>query len=240
MLMDSLINGSLVNCLDVSPQNFLTLSNGTQMYLLGWGGVTPLGKRSNQSIRGFAYTSDGLLLTVQSDRLCYVNAEGNWEKLYSLPSPGMSIASGKDVMYVYDSEQKMGKYYAYALAKAGRFKNLFVSPKPIKGICELGDSIYIAIENGIFAYSAQKNKLTLRIALDKEMTITSFTVDPVKEIFYFSTMTAIYAYRQNSLVMLTKEFPSATVRYFGNGLFIFNPLSKDIFRIVNLDSSIEF
>lgn len=210
------------------------------MYELGWGGATPLGKRSDQSIHGFAYTPDGLLLAVQSGNLCYINAEGNWEILYSLPSPGMSITPGKEVMYIYDSEQNLEKYNAYALAKAGRFKNLFVSPKPIKGICELGDSIYVAIENGIFTYSVQKNKLVLRMAFDKEMAITSFTVDPVKGIFYFSTRTAIYAYRQNSLVMLTKEFPSATVKYYGNGLFIFNHTSKDILRIVNIESSIEF
>jgi hypothetical protein len=69
------------------------------------------------------------------------------------------------------------------------------------------------------------------------MAITSFTVDPVNGIFYFSTKTSIYAYRQNSLVRLTNEFPSATVKYFGNGLIIFNPLSKDILRIVNVESS---
>jgi hypothetical protein len=240
MLKDSVLYGSLANCLDISPQHFLTLSNGTQMYLLGWGGATPLGNRSKKTISGFSYTSDGLLLTVQYNDLCYINTEGNWEKLFNLPSPNMSITSGKEVIYVYDSEQNMGKYNAYVLAKAGRYKKLFVSPKPIKGICELGDSIYIAIENGIYAYSPQKNKLTLQVVLDKEMAITSFTLDPIKEIFYLSTKTAIYAYRQNSLVMLTKDFPLATVKYFGNGLLIFNPLSKDILRIVNVESSIEF
>ena len=65
MLKDSVLYGSLANCLDISPQHFLTLSNGTQMYLLGWGGATPLGNRSKQAISGFSYTSDGLLLTVQ-------------------------------------------------------------------------------------------------------------------------------------------------------------------------------
>jgi hypothetical protein len=240
MLKDSVLNGSLTNCLDISPQHFLTLSNGTQMYLLGWGGATPLGNRSKQAISGFSYTSDGLLLTVQKNDLCYINTEGNWETLFSLPSPDMSIAAGREVIYMYENKQNGDKYNAYVLAKAGRYKNLFVSPKPIKGICELGDSIYVAIENGIFAYSPQKNQLTLRIALEKGMTITSFTADPVKEIFYFSTETAIYAYRQKSLVMLTREFPSATIKYFENGLLIFNPLTKDILRIVNVDNSIEF
>jgi hypothetical protein len=240
MLKDSVLYGSLSSCLDISPQHFITLSNGTQMYLLGWGGATPIGSKSKQAISGFAYTTDGLLLAVQYKDLCYINTEGNWEKLFTLPSPNMSIASGKDVIYVYDNKLYMGKCHAYVLAKAGRYKNLFVSPKPIKGICELGDSIYIAIENGIYSYSPQKNDLTLLIALEKGMAITSLAADPMNEIFYFSTQTAIYAHKKNSLVMLTKEFPGSNVKHFGNGLIIFNPLSKDLLRIVNVESSIEF
>jgi hypothetical protein len=240
MLKDSVLYGSLLNCLDVSPQHFITLSNGTQMFHLGWGGATPVGNKSKETISGFTYTAEGLLLAVQFENLCYINSEGNWEKLFKLPSPNMSIASGKDVVYVYENDQNLMKYNAYVLAKAGRYKNLFVSPKPIRGIYELGDSIYVAIENGIYTYSIQKNKLTLLIALEKGMAITSLAGDPINEIFYFSTQTAIFAYRQNSLVMLTKEFPGSNVKHFGNGLLIFNPLSKDILRIVNVVSSIEF
>ncbi len=110
----------------------------------------------------------------------------------------------------------------------------------LKAISELGDSIYIAIENGIYSYSTQKAKLTLLIALEKGMTITSLAVDPVNEILYFSAQNAIYALKKNSLVNLTKEFPGSIVKHYGNGLLIFNPLSKDIFRIVNVESSIEF
>jgi hypothetical protein len=240
MLKDSVLYGSLSNCLDISPKQFITLSNGTQMYLLGWGGTTPIGNRSKQTISGFAYTSDGLLLAVRYMDLCFINKEGNWESLIKLPAPDMSISSGKEVIYVYDNVHNTGMYNAYALAKAGRYKNLFVSPRPIKGICELGDSIYVAIENGIYSYSPQKNKLTLLMALKKGMAITSLTVDPKLEILYFSTQSAIYAHKKNALVMLTKEFPGTTVKYFGNGLLIFNALSKDIIRIVNVESSIEF
>jgi len=240
MLKDSVLAGSLVGCLDISPQRYIALSNGTQMYLLGWGGTTPVGNRSRQAISTFAYTPDGLLLTVQYKDLCYINAEGNWEKLFTLPSPNMSVAAGKEMIYLYDSEENKAKYNAYALAKAGRYKNLFVSPKPIKAICEMGDSIYVAIENGIYSYSPVSNKLTILLALEKEMAVTSLTTDPVNEIIYFTTQTAVYAFRKNSLVMLTKEFPGSGVKHVGNGLLIFNPLSKDIIRIVNMETSIEF
>jgi len=240
MLKDSMLNGSLSNCLAISPQHFITFSIGTQIYHLGWGGATPVGNKSKETISGFTYTAEGLLLAVQYEDLCYINSEGNWEKFFKLPSPNMSIASGKEVIYVYDNVHNSGVFNAYVLAKAGRYKNLFVSPKPIRGICELGDSLYIAIENGIYSYSSQKNKLNLLIALEKGISITSLAVDPKNEIFYFSTQTAIYAYKQNSLIMLTKEFPGSNVKHFGNGLLIFNPLSKDILRIVNVESSIEF
>lgn len=240
MLTDSLLSGSLSSCLDISPQHLIALSNGSQVYLLGWGGTTPIGNRSKQPISGFAYTSDGLLLAIQNKELCYIGKEGSWESLLKLPAPNMSIASGKEVVYVYDREQNRGKYNAYALAKAGRYRNLFASPKPINGICEMGDSIYVAIENGIYSYSPPKSKLTLLAALEKGVAITSFTVDPIKEIIYFTTPTSIYALKKNSLVMLTKEFPGSTVKYFGDGLLIFNARSKDIIRLVNVESSIEF
>jgi hypothetical protein len=240
MLKDSLLNGPLSNCLDISPQHFITLSNDSQFYQLGWGGAIPIGKRSKQNISGFAYTSEGLLLAIMDRDLCYINSEGNWQRLFTLPSPGMSIASGKDVIYMYENEENTGKYHAYVLAKEGRYKNLFVSPRPIKGVCELVDSIYVAIENGIYSYSPQKNKLNLVVALEKGLSITSLAADPVNEILYFSTQSSIYAHKKNSLVILTKEFPGSNVKHFGNGLIIFNPLSKDILRIVNVDSSIEF
>jgi hypothetical protein len=240
MLKDSASYISLSRCLDLSPQHFIALSNGSQMYLLGWGGINPVGNKSKEAISGFAYTSDGLLLTVQNKDLCYINTQGNWEKLFILPSPEMSIASGKDVIYVYDNKHNTGVCQVYALAKAGRYKKLFVSPEPIKGICELGDSVCIAIENGICSYSPQRNKLTVLIALEKGMEITSLTADPANEIIYFTTQLSIYAYKKNSLVMLTNEFPGSYIKYFGNGLIVFNPKSKDILRIVNVAGTIEF
>jgi alpha-N-acetylglucosamine transferase len=76
--------------------------------------------------------------------------------------------------------------------------------------------------------------------LEKGMGITSLAADPVNEILYFSTQLSIYAYKKNSLVMLSDEFPGSYIKYFGNGLIVFNPRSKDILRIVNVASSIDF
>jgi hypothetical protein len=240
MLKDSVLSGTLSPYLDISPQHLITMSDGNQMYLLGWGGATTIGKRGIGNFSGFAYTSDGLLLAVRNSELCFINKDGSWEKLIQLPANSMSVVSGKEVIYLSDKTGTGGSYNTYAFAKAGRYKKLFSSPKPVGGICELGDSVYVAIENGVYSYSTQKTRLTLLLALEKGTVITSITADQVHEIIYFSTLSAVYACRKNTAVTLTKEFPGSVVKYFGNGLIIFNPQAKDIFRIVNVETSIEF
>jgi hypothetical protein len=179
-------------------------------------------------------------LTVQNKNLCFINTEGNWEKLYELPFENMFLTSGKEVLYIYEHDKNKNRYNAFALAKGGKYKWLFASPKPINGICELGDSIYVAIETGIYSYSRQKNKLNLSVALNNGAGITSLTADPIRDILYFSTPENIYALKNNTLVSLTDEFPGSTVHYFGDGLFLFNASTSDIFRIVNIHSSIGF
>ena len=230
----------LIDCMAISPQNLVALSDSSQIYLLGWRGITAIGNKSKNAISGFAYTQDGLLLAVQNDDLCYINKEGTWENLYKLPSRDMSITTGKEVIYAYDRKPNGEKYHVFALAKGGRYMHILESPKPVHGICEEGDSVYLAIESGIYSYSPGTKKLRLKMVMDKGTTITSLTVDPIKQIFYFTTPAAIYALSRNSLVRLTTEFPGSKVTWFGNGLFLFNSSTNDIFRIVNVDSSIEF
>jgi hypothetical protein len=240
MLTDSVFGGPLSEGLEISGQKLVTLTDGSQMYLLGWAGVTAIGNKSTQTISGFTYTPEGLLLTVQNKNLCFINTEGNWEKLYELPFENMFLTSGKEVLYIYEHDKNKNRYNAFALAKGGKYKWLFASPKPINGICELGDSIYVAIETGIYSYSRQKNKLNLSVALNNGAGITSLTADPIRDILYFSTPENIYALKNNTLVSLTDEFPGSTVHYFGDGLFLFNASTSDIFRIVNIHSSIGF
>ena len=240
MLGDSIKNRSLTTCLDLSPEKFITISDGSQVYLLGWGGITSIGNKSNQNINSFAYSSDGLLFAVAGNQLCHIGKTGNWKSLVSLPSSQMSISGGKDVMYIYDHSPNNGKYHAYVLAKGGKYRNLFTSPETVNGICELGDSVYIAIASGLYSYSPQTGKLSSLFALEKENVITSLSADTEQLILYFSTATAIYALKNSSLVKITADFPNSIIKFSGTGLLIFNPLEKDILHIVNVAESIEF
>ena len=240
MLHEASLKEPLSYCLDVSPGNFVTISTASQMYLLGWGGITTIGNKSNKPLSSFAYTSDGLLMAVEDKDLCCLNKEGNWEILAKLPSPGMSLASGKEVMYVYDNGQNKKRYHAFALARGGKYMHLLSSSEPVTGICEMNDSVYFSIGSGIYSYSPQNKKLVPFFALGRENKISSLTSSQKEGILYFSTMTAIYALKGNSLVRISAEFPSTTVKCYGNGLLIFNASSNDILRIVNVQSSIEF
>lgn len=240
MLGDSIKNRSLTTCLDVSPENLLTISDSSRVYLLGWGGITSIGNKINQNINSFAYSYDGLLFAITGNDICHIDKDGNWKSLVRLPSSQMSISSGRDVIYIYDHISGNGKYIAYILAKGGKYRNLFTSPKPINGICEMGDSIYIAIESAIYSYSPQTGKLISLFALEKENIITSLSADTEQLILYFSTATAIYALKNSSLVKITADFPNSIIKFSGTGLLIFNPLEKDILHIVNVAESIEF
>ena len=66
------------------------------------------------------------------------------------------------------------------------------------------------------------------------------TNDPVNNILYVATRDAIYAIKNGSLVYVTSDFGGGIIKYFSNGLIIFNPETYDIIRIVNIDKSIIF
>ena len=66
------------------------------------------------------------------------------------------------------------------------------------------------------------------------------TADPINNILYIATRDAIYALQNNSLVYVTGDFGGGVIKYFSNGLIIFNPETYDIILIVNIDKSIIF
>lgn len=246
MLNDNMLDSTLkkshfIYNMDISPNNFITLSTGNKIYLLGWGGVTQLGKEiESKVINSYAYTKDGLLMAVKNDRLCCMNNKGILDTIVQLPKANMGLAAGKDVMYLFDQIRNDNQYKLYAFAKGGKYKQLLVSPKPITTAVEMNDSLYLAIGSGVFSYSSVTNKLNLVAGFQKESEIRSMTVDSVNSILYIATQDGIYARQNNSLVYVTGDFGGGIVKYFGEGLIIFNPVTNDIIRIVNIDKSIAF
>ncbi len=240
MLDSTLQKERFFNALDISPGNYITLSTGNKIYLLGWGGISQLGQEIKGTISSYAYTTDSLLMVVKNDLLCCMNNKGILDTIVKLPNTNMGLAGGKDVMYVFDQIRNDNKYKLYAFAKKGKYKQLLVSPEPITAVAEMSDSLYIAIGNGVYSLSPKSDSLNLAAGFQKESEIRSMTVDSVNNILYIATQKGIYARQNNSLVYVTGDFGGGIIKYFGDGLIIFNPETLDIIRIVNIEKSIEF
>ncbi len=240
MLEPSLRKDRFISCIDISPNKYLTLSAGHNIYMLGWGGITRLGKEADSTINSYAFASDGLLMTVKNRELCYMNEKGDLVSLVKLPNAGMGIAGGREVMYLFDQKGDDKAYRLYAFAKGGKYKQLLVSPKPVTSVIEMSDSLYIAIGSAVFSLSPKDFKLNLVAGFQKESEIKSLTADPENNILYVATRDAIYALKNGSLVYVTGDFGGGIIKYFSKGLIIFNPETCDIIRIVNVDKSIIF
>jgi hypothetical protein len=240
MLNASMKNESFIYSIDVSPDRYITLSTGKNMYGLGWGGIKQLGQDVNGLVSSYGYTSKGILLVVKGNFLCYMDMSGKLIQLIQLPTSGMGLAAGKKVMYLFDRNRNDKQYRLYALAKGAKYKQLLVSPKPITAAVEMNDSLYIAIGSGVFSFSPTSNTLNLAAGFQKESEIKSMAVDTTNNILYMATRDAVYAMQNNKLAYVTGDFGGGYIHYFGEGLIIFNPESKDIIRIVNISKTITF
>jgi len=229
-----------IRSIDISPGKFITLASPGRFYQLGWGGMSELGQKPDSQISGFCFTFDGLMMAVKNRSLCYMDSLGKLQTLLILPTSGMGIAPGKEVVYLFDQNRTDSHYRLYAYAKHGKYKTLLASPKPVVSVVEMNGLVYMAIGSAVFSFSPQNNAVNLEAGFQKENEITSLAVDSDHDILYAATRDAIFALKNESLVYVTGDFGGGIIKYFQDGLVIFNPDTNDIIRIVNLHSSLLF
>ena len=152
MMEPSLKKDRFINTIDISPDKFITLSSGNIIYMLGWGGMTQFGKETDSTIDSFAFASDGLLMAVKNNELCYMDDKGSFSVLAKLPGSNMGIAAGKDVMYLFDQKRNDRQYKLYVYAKGGKYKQLLVSPEPVIAAVEMNDSLIWRSEAVFFLF----------------------------------------------------------------------------------------
>jgi hypothetical protein len=239
-MVDSVnFNVPFTNSVQITSDHHLLLASENQFYILGWGGIQPVGKQFSKPLSAFEYTSDSTLMVVQDNRLCYIDSVGNMTKLYELPYENMKIAAGKNVMYLYDQNMYLTKHPLYVLAKGGRYIELFVSPTVITAVAENGDNLLFASENVLFSVNIiTKSLVTLAVLPNKDQQINSITVDLLSKNIFLSSDNAIFAVKGNQLACVTENF-SGTLRYSNNSLFVFNADKKFLVRIVGIDRMFE-
>jgi len=237
MLSDINLNISLINSYVLTENQNILLSTTEQFYLLGAGSIIPFGKKNMGEIIDFALTCDNLLMVVRNNKVCTFDSTGVLKQLYILPADGMGISPGKHVMYVYNKRMNSEGFSLYAIAEKGRYKHLLDMPKPILSVTEHGNLVYFASANGIFSYHIPAKSIKGVVSVQENKTIQSFALDTLNNIVYFSTENEIFALHNNIVIPITQEF-GGNLKFYMNGLLVFNHKKKYIMRISGLETAI--
>lgn len=228
-------SGRFINSLSLTSKQHLLLSTRDQFYLLGWGGITPVGKKISGSIGSFAYTPDNLLMTIRNNELCVFDSLGNLRRLYTLPDADMGISQGKYVMYIFDRTGTKEKQSLYVIAHGAKYSKLFDVPKPIYSVVESGKMILFTNGNSVFSYNPDNKEIKAVVSLPDDKTIRSLTADPTDGRIFFSTDNMVFSLKGNEQSVITDKIGGKLMFY--DGLIIFNPENRILMRITGLDGS---
>ncbi len=229
-------SGRFINAVGITSGQLLLLSTRDQFYLLGWGGIKPLGKKVAGNIGSFAFTPDSLLMTIRNNELCVFDSPGNLSRLYTLPGTNMGISAGKYVMYVFDRNSEKPKQALYVIAHGGKYSKLFEVPKPIYSVVELGKMILFTNGNTVFQYNPENREIKALASLPEDKTIRSLTADPSTGRIYFSTDNMVFSIQNSEKTVITDKIGGKLL--FFDGLIVFNPENKLLVRIVGLNEAI--
>lgn len=235
MLKSAKIQADFISSVDVTSGHHVLLSSKNQFYLLGWGGMKPLGKTSSSGvIRSFAFSPDSLLMVIRNDEVCFFDSKGTLEKLYKLPDKEMGICAGKNVMYVFDQGNSRPNKAIYVLSRGGKYAVLLESATPINAMAELDNTIYFASGNMVCRYDMKTKDHKVVATLSKEKAILSLTADPENKRIYFSTRNSIYAVNESNAITLSGNI-GGFLKFYGGGLVVFDPGNKFLLRITEIE-----
>ncbi len=236
MFSDLDMKSKFINSLDITPERLILLSTPSQYYLLGWGGIVPLGKKMTQEIQSFALTPDGLLLTVRGNELCSFDSLGTLSAMFKLPRNGMGISAGQEVMYLFDRNPGQKAYPLYVLARGGKYMKLLETPDPITSVAETDDAVLFAAGANLYSVNPSTKELKLLFTEENDKSILSVTNDRTNDIAYFSTADKVFAVRNSGLGIISEK-TGGILKYF-NGLIVFDPATKMMMRILGLEEAL--
>ncbi|HNX65689.1 MAG TPA: hypothetical protein PKH02_02340 [Bacteroidales bacterium] len=228
---------ALAGSVEITPDNLILLSSSDRFYLLGWGGIIPMGEEVIGSIGAFAYTSDSLLMTVRNNELCAFGQDGNLNRLYTLPSGQMGISQGKFVMYIYDRNPYSTKHSLFVIAHGAQYSKLFDVPAPIYSVAEMGDQVIFTNDNSIYQFDVKTRSMKALASLPADKVIKSIASDPLSGKIYFSTDDMVFALKDKEISVVTDKF-GGILKYF-RGLIVFNPEKKFLVHISGLERAID-
>lgn len=228
------LNPVFISTLDVTPERHVLVSTEKRAYLLGWGGMKPLGKPAAGAISSFAFTPDGLLMVVMDKEICYFDSLGTLTSLYRLPYSDMGISAGKRTMYIYDRSTGKTNKGVYELSPGGKYKVLFELTSPIKSVAEFNNTLLFTTRNLLCQFDLATKDYKVLASLSKDKTILSVTVDHSGNRIYFSTDREIYAVNNSAAITISKEL-GGILKFYADGLMVFDPGKSFLIRIVGIE-----
>jgi hypothetical protein len=237
MLKELNIRDAFTGTMDITANRLVLISSASQFYLVGWGGLVPFGKPVQGGIDAFAFTHDSVLMVIRKNELCWFDSESRLSMLYRLPDEGMGICRGDRVMYIYDASGINDKYSLYVIAQGGMYSKLLEMPSPISGVMEMGNSLLFSSGSILFDFNLKTRELKAMTVLPADKQIISFAVDKKTGRIYLSAGQEIYALKESGAILISDDL-SGTLRFFEDGLIVFNPEDQTIIRIIGLEDEI--
>ncbi len=230
------ITGSLPAGLDFTSGRLVVFAAADQLYLLGWGGIVPLGRKITPAPASFAFTPDSILLLVHGNRLAYLDSTGRASDMFTLPADGMGIARGSHAMYLYNRKAGAGGSAIYLLVPGGQYTKLLEVPQPVTSVQESGNGLLFCTEHAVFHYTPVTRELKSLAVLADGSTVTSVAEDPESHRVYFATRSKVYAIDGQTLRLITDRL-GGTLCY-REGLVIFDADKKIMLRIRGLTGEV--
>lgn len=236
MLRQMHISPAFVSAIDITPSRNVLIASTDQFYLLGWGGITPMGQKTGFSVNDFVYTQDSLLMVIRGKELCYLSQQGKLELLYQLPAANMGICRGKRVMYLFNRENQYNRNAIYLLAAGGSYIKILELPSPVESLIEMDDALIFASGNAVMRYDLSTKKLSGIAKMGQNFHLQSVTADPETKRIFFSTSGMICTIDAGNVRVITNEF-GGELTYF-NGLIIFDTQRSLLMRLTGIEAEL--
>jgi hypothetical protein len=221
--------GVLTASVAVAPNHSFVIEDPERFYQVAWGVV-----RKEDGLKGlsaFDYATDGLFVGVRGKELVYLSKTGKLVTMAPLPSAGMGLAVGSGKLYLFERNET-GVSRLFVLYPGKKLVKICDSPKPIDAVMEEGDRVLYSAGGSIMGW-APDGRTGVAFVHPKNRRIVSMAQDPKSLKVYISDGLSVISIKGDQVVTVTRE-AGGILRWYGDGLVVFDPLAKLLMRIRNL------
>jgi hypothetical protein len=214
--------------LTVTPKRLAVIGDRARMYVVGWGGTTPI--QGMGRFDAFEYTNDGLLVLVHETTLLYMDSDGKLQTLTTLPHTGMGLARSDNALLLFDRTRSDSHAAIYELEPGRQARKLVESPTPIDAVARTGNRLFFA--TGGVAFEATAGERLVPVASLPGKTMIR-SIAATADRLYVSDGDSIYVVRGTESALVTKGL-GGTLRMDRDALLVLDHKRRMLARITGL------